>query len=131
MKTTRHRRKHAHSISHKKPKIYIQNLKPIHFKAGPICKSIDNKRSGKRTIRSTPRESATRCLGRVRVGENGDRLYYAMRVRVKNPHYKGTGSVTGSGYHYAERWRVVYDKRTGKAFDAREHMTPVLRGLLS
>jgi hypothetical protein len=126
------RTKHHHTgHTAKKAKIYIQNLNAAHFKAGAVCKSVDDKRSGKRVIRSTPRESATRCLGRVRLGENGDRLYFAVRVRVKNPHYKGTGSVTGAGYHYAERWKVVYDKRTGKAFDARAHMTSVLRGLLS
>jgi len=112
-------------------KIYYQDLKPIHFRASLACKSVDDNRAGRRLIRRTPRESATRCLGRVRLGEDGAKLYFATAIRVKNPHYRGTGTVTGAGYHYSTRWKVVHDKRTGKAFDARKHMTSALRGLLS
>lgn len=114
-----------------KKKIYYQDLKRFQFHAGPMCKSVDNKRTGRRMIRQTPRESAERCLGRVRLGEDGSKLYIATTILVKNPHYRGTGTVTGAGYHYSTRWRVVYDKTTGKAFDAREHLPSTIRGLLA
>ena len=120
-------------VHHVKRKIYYQDLikKPFFFKASAFCKSVDDTRAGRKQVRKTPREGAARCLGHVRLGEDGSRLYLATRVRVKNPHYRGTGSVTGSGYHYGTRWRVVYDRRTDKAFDARKHLGPILRGMLS
>jgi hypothetical protein len=64
------------------------------------------------------------------LGKDGKKLYFSVRLRVKNPHYKGTGSVTGAGYHFTTRWKVVYDRRTNKAFDAKEHMNAFLRGKL-
>jgi len=113
-------------------KIYIQNLTPAHFRIPAVCLTVDDS-SGSRQSRwtKTPREKASRCVGRVRIGKNGKNLYQSVRTRVKNPHYKGTGDVTGSGYHLQARWRLVYDKRTGKAFDAKKHMSNYLRGKLS
>jgi hypothetical protein len=78
-----------------------------------------------------PREDPEKCLWRARMGKDGKHLYFAVRMRVKNSHYKGTGIATGNGYHYQIRWKTVYDRRTGKAFDAKNHMSDYLRGKLS
>ena len=93
--------------SKKSMKIYIQNLKPSHFRIPAVCLTVDDS-TGSRQSRSskTPREKASRCIGRVRIGKNGKNLYQSVRTRVKNPHYKGTGDVTGSGMGFRLPTRI-------------------------
>lgn len=114
-----------------KHRIYIQDLTPTHFRVGALCMSANsNQASTRKRMSKLPREDPARCLWRARLGKDGEKLYFAVRLRIKNPHYRGTGSTTGRGFHYSTRWKVVYDKRTGKAFDAKKHMNAFLRGRL-
>lgn len=120
------------TLSKKGKRIYIQDLRPYHYNVSALCKSANNSRSSKRNLLSkTPVEDPGRCLWRARIGNNPKYLYFSVRMRVKNPHYKGTGNLTGGGYHWQNRWKLVYDKRTDKAFDAKKHMSAFLRGRLT
>lgn len=113
-------------------RIYIQDLKPIHFNVGPLCVSADDDQSSiRKRMSKLPRESPARCLWRARMGKDNKNLYFSVLLRVKNAHYKGTGDYTGKGYHWQKRWKIVYDRRTDKAFDAKKHMSNFLRGKLS
>lgn len=67
-------------------------------------------------MRKTPRGDPEKCVGSVRVGQNGTHLYLAQKYVKKNPRIKYSTAPTGRGAHLAWKWTTVYDARTKKAF---------------
>lgn len=96
----------------KKKHVSIQALPRTAFRSSPRCLRSTGTSTSKR-LRKTPRTDAKKCLGTVRVGQDGKYLYIALPHRQKNPRYK-TSKTPALGTHLTARWEKVYDKRTGK-----------------
>lgn len=97
----------------KKKHISIQMLPPRAFHPSPVCMRSVGTTTTKR-LRKTPRTDAKKCLGSVRVGQDGKYVYIAVVTRQKNPRFSTSRGVSGVGSHITARWEKVYDQRTGK-----------------
>ena len=103
------------TVKVKKPKkkhITIQALPKSAFRTTPRCVRSIGTSTSKR-LRKTPRTDAKKCLGTVRVGQDGKYIYISLPHRQRNPHYK-TSRTPSIGSHLTARWEKVYNKRTGK-----------------
>lgn len=96
----------------KKQHISIQALPKRAFQASPRCLRSVGTTTAKR-LRKTPRTDAKKCLGTVRVGQDGKYVYIAIAKRQRNPRYKSSRTPS-LGTHITAKWEKVYDKRTGK-----------------
>jgi hypothetical protein len=83
---------------------------------GPNPRCVPDEATTSVRLRKTPRGDAEKCLGSVRLGQNGTHLYMAQRTMKKNPRIKFSTTPTGRGYHLAFKWTKLYDDRTKKAF---------------
>lgn len=101
----------------RKKKVFVQELFAKlrrAFGPNPRCK-VDDASTAAR-LRKTPRGDPERCMGSVRLGQDGSHLYYAQKVWKKNPKIKYSTTPTGQGYHLAFKWTKLYNTRTKKPF---------------
>lgn len=105
-KPTKPRRKSA------KRHVEFQALGPLAFRTTAACTRSAGTTAAKR-LRKTPRTDAKKCLGTVRIGQDGKYLYIAVVKRQKNPKFQ-TSRASGIGSHLTAKWEKVYNKRTGK-----------------
>ena len=95
-----------------KRRITLQMLPKTAFRTTPACAKSVGTSTAKR-LRKTPRTDAKKCLGTVRMGQDGKYLYIAVPHRQRNPRYK-TSRTSGVGSHITARWEKLYNQRTGK-----------------
>lgn len=94
--------------------IMLQMLAPAAFRTTRVCaQSIAAHSSTSKKLAKSPRAQAKRCLGSVRVGQDGTHLYIARPSRQRNPHYRGS-TTRATGSHVTARWEKVYNGRTKK-----------------
>ena len=122
------RRKTAKTPGKKKKKKYtVQDVYARFSRAfGPNPRCVVDDTSTAHRLRKTPKGDPERCLGSVRLGQDGMHLYIAEKTWKKNPKIKYSTTPTGTGYHLAFKWTKLYDKRTKKPFklsDAPKGMT--------
>jgi hypothetical protein len=87
------------------------------FHSTPECTlSASNAASTAKRVKKTPRENAKKCIGKVRIGQDGKFVYIAMVKRQKNPKYK-TSSTPSTGTHIVAKWEKLYDSRTNKPLE--------------
>lgn len=98
--------------SPKKKHLTIQALPKSAFFPSVRCTRSVGTSTSKR-LRKTPRTEAKKCIGSVRVGQDGKYVYIATARRQHNPRYK-TSSTRAVGSHITAKWQKIYDARTGK-----------------
>ena len=113
-----------------KKHVFIQSLPKRVFTSTTACRlpSSNASSTAKRT-RHTPRGDASKCIGSVRLGQDGKSLYIATPKRKRDAHYKGSPT-SGRGTHIVALWKKIYNARTGKPFKVDE-LAPSLLASLS
>lgn len=111
-RTSKSAPKRTSSSRKKKQHITLQSLSPRAFRSTPLCSRSIGTTTAKK-LRKTPRTDAKKCLGTVRLGQDGKYLYIAIAHRQRNPKYSSSTTPTG-GTHVTARWEKVYNGRTGK-----------------
>lgn len=96
----------------KKKHVIFQALPSRAFRPSPRCAASAGTSTAKR-LRKTPRTDAKKCLGSVRIGQDGKYVYIATVKPTRNPKY-ATSRTRSGGSHLTARWEKLYDARTKK-----------------
>lgn len=123
-KTSRPSSKETHQKTHRPlhrggKRVYYQDLRKYasHVFRKPGVGCLSHFTTSMSVMAKTPREKAFYCRGIVRLGRNGQTLYYSTMKAKRNP--RRYSNPLGPKYHREFKWVIVYDKTTGKPFDAK------------
>lgn len=109
-------------------RVYYQDLKrfaPSVFRR-PSVQCLSHFTTSMSVVAKTPREKAFYCRGMVRLGRDGKTLYYARIKMKRNPRRYSYGM---RGFHTEFKWNPIFDRTTGKHFDAKK-LSPWQRAFL-